>query len=115
MRLLIVDDEVDIAETLRDLLELLGYEVDLAFDGADALHKAEQTTPDVILTDAMMPLVTGPELVAHLRQRPALAQIPVILMSAALRAEEAAQLGAWFLRKPFEVRELRAIIDELRR
>jgi DNA-binding response OmpR family regulator len=114
MRVLIVDDEVDIAETLGDLLALIGYEVDVAFDGATALQKAEAVTPDVIVSDSMMPLLSGPELVAQLRERPQLAQIPVILMSAALRAEEAAKLGARFLRKPFDIKQLTALIEELR-
>lgn len=115
MRILIVDDEVDIAETLRDLLELLGHDVEIAFDGAEALQKLEVTVPDVVLSDAMMPVLSGPELITRLRERPQLAHVPVILMSAALRGEEAAKLGARFLRKPFDVRQLTPILDELQR
>lgn len=115
MRICVVDDEVDIAETLRDLLEVLGHEVDVAFDGAAALEKIEELVPDLIVSDAMMPVMNGPELIAEVRRRPRLERIPVILMSGSLRVDEAERLGVPFLRKPFNLRQLTAALEGLRR
>jgi two-component system alkaline phosphatase synthesis response regulator PhoP len=58
-RLLLVDDESDIVDTLRELLEQIGYVVEVAYDGEEGLRKFEANPPDLVLTDIMMPTMTG--------------------------------------------------------
>jgi CheY-like chemotaxis protein len=94
---------------------VLGHVVEIAFDGAAALEKIEELIPDLIVSDAMMPVMNGPELIAEVRRRPRLERIPVILMSGSLRTEEARRLGVPLLRKPFDLRQLTAALDGLRR
>ena len=107
--ILIVDDEVDIAATLAEFLELNGYRVVIAHDGDDGLHKAIECTPDLVITDLMMPRMDGDELVGRLRENAATEAIPVIMMSATRRF-----FVAPFLRKPFQAEHLlRAIAAAL--
>ena len=99
---LVVDDEPPIVEMLRELLEDEGFVVLTASDGQAALAVATEATPDLILTDLMMPLLDGRALRARLQDQPLTAQIPVLLMSAGghARAEDG---FATFIVKPFSV------------
>lgn len=106
--ILIVDDEVDIAETLQSYVELEGYRVVVAFDGRDALHKVLEGKPDLVVTDLMMPRMDGSELIAQIRATPSIKDTPIITMSA--NRERALSLP--FFRKPFSASEL---VDEIRR
>ncbi|MGB0679895.1 MAG: ATP-binding protein, partial [Polyangiales bacterium] len=108
--ILVVDDNPDLRRYLR---ELLGseYRVATAVDGLDALEKARQLSPSLILSDVMMPRMSGDELCARLRQEEgALARTPVILITA--RADHAHKLrglelgAADYLFKPFVPEEL---------
>ncbi|AKN67082.1 response regulator [Herbaspirillum seropedicae] len=99
--LLIVDDEVDITDTYSMLLELHGYRVITACHGADALDKARQHWPDLVISDCMMPVMNGLELCAALRRLPGGAQLPVILCSGAPERHDLSQSSHnLFLRKP---------------
>jgi CheY-like chemotaxis protein len=100
-KILLVEDEVDIAEVLRDVLELRGFVVVLAFDGREGLAAARAHRPDLVITDLMMPAMDGIELIESIRQLPDLARMPIIAISAA--PYEGDEL---FLRKPFDVYEL---------
>ncbi|HZS39195.1 MAG TPA: response regulator [Polyangia bacterium] len=114
-RILIVDDEFGLAEALRDLLKLSGYQVTTAWNGRIALEQlADSERPDLILLDVMMPIMNGLEVLRAIRANPAWRSIPVILMSAAavLRDDELAQC-AGFLRKPFDFDELLAMMRPL--
>ena len=111
-RVLIVDDEIDITEALKDLLEGVGYQVVTAPNGKVGLEMIGLHRPDLVLLDVMMPLMTGPEMLQRLRAGSSSAP-PVILMSAGAHAEIADSLGVRFLRKPFGVRILKAILDEM--
>lgn len=112
-RLLIVDDEVDIAAILQDLLEYLGYEVVTAYDGRDGLRKVDERRPDLILSDVMMPNMTGPEMLDELLTHSGDRKIPAILMSAVDRHETAQALGVSFLQKPFTLDQLQPLIEQL--
>ncbi len=77
-RILVVDDEPDERFLLRRILEREGYEVLDASDGAAALAIVHESPPDLILTDMMMPVMDGPELIRRLRGDPATAGIPIL-------------------------------------
>jgi two-component system, chemotaxis family, chemotaxis protein CheY len=103
---LVVDDDADIAESMRDVLELEGYAVMVAANGRDALAvlDAIRKPPCLILLDLLMPIMDGNELLAELARRPAMAVIPVIVISAA--STIAAPDGVPVIRKPFALRAL---------
>ena len=67
MRILVVEDEPDLAATLRKMLAESGFFVDVSADGEDAIWRAETTAYDVIVLDLMMPIVNGWEVVRRLR------------------------------------------------
>jgi CheY-like chemotaxis protein len=84
--ILVVDDEADIREVVREFLESLGCRVVLAVDGLDALDRlARGPTPCMILLDLMMPRLDGASLARQLREDPHLRSVPVISMSASGR------------------------------
>jgi CheY-like chemotaxis protein len=78
-RILIVDDEALIGLALSLLLGDSGHEVDVAPNGRSALAKARQAPPDLVITDYMMPVMDGVQLIAALRADPALRGVKVIL------------------------------------
>jgi len=80
--ILIVDDEAIGRETLEALLFAQGYNLAFAEDGPEALAKASELLPDVILLDVMMPGMDGFEVCRQLRANPVLAEVPVIMVTA---------------------------------
>ncbi|GAB3344881.1 ATP-binding protein [Lysobacter tyrosinilyticus] len=108
-RLLLADDNADMREYLVRLLSPR-YDVEAVVDGEEALARALQQPPDLVLSDVMMPRMDGVTLLRRLREEPATATIPVVLLSA--RAGEEAivaglETGADdYLVKPFSAREL---------
>ena len=109
-KILVVDDEVDIAETLQLFLELNGYKAVVAFDGREGLNLALAEQPDLIVTDMMMPKMDGAELIEKVRATPTIASVPIITM---LANPQPRQLP--FFRKPFDpaalVAEIGRILD----
>jgi DNA-binding response OmpR family regulator len=89
LRLLLVDDELDTLAAYSLLLELHGFEVDCASDGAQALYLARSRRPDLVMTDLMMPGVDGRALCSLLRADPLLADVPVVLATAAMTPVDA--------------------------
>jgi PAS domain S-box-containing protein/putative nucleotidyltransferase with HDIG domain len=79
--ILIVDDDLAARDTLEELLAYEEYEIISASNGIEALEKATQLQPDVILSDVMMPGMNGFELCRHLRADPLLAEVPIILIT----------------------------------
>ncbi len=113
-RILVVDDETTIRNTLAELLEIEGYRVDTARDGREALRQLQQVKPDAMLLDLMMPDLDGWDVLRACRANPMLADLRVIVMSARL---DAAQSVAGFdvtacLTKPFDVDELLGALEE---
>jgi CheY-like chemotaxis protein len=80
-RILVVDDEPDQRFLLRRILERAGHEVSDAGDGAAALRAVRESAPDLVVTDVMMPVMDGVELIRCLRGDPATAHIPVLAAS----------------------------------
>lgn len=111
MRVLIVDDEVQIAAMLREILQFEQYEVRVARHGRDALDLLETFRADLILSDVMMPMMDGVELCRALAAHPTHHTIPIILASAGVRpALDDDCPHAAFLPKPFNIPVLLATI-----
>jgi CheY-like chemotaxis protein len=118
--ILVVDDEFALVESLADLLEDAGYRVVSAANGKDGFERAEKEKPDLIVTDFMMPIADGMELIRSVRSSPACRNMPVVMMTAtskhvALSSQSKAdtpRVNA-FLKKPFQVDDLLDIIEDL--
>jgi CheY-like chemotaxis protein len=110
-RVLVVDDDPDIRAFVELALEDEGYEVASAVDG-EALVQAREQHPDVILLDLMMPGMDGVEVSQRLRDDPATATIPVIVMSAhdRIRAVTGQMPVQDRLPKPFQIDQMYATV-----
>lgn len=110
--ILVVDDHIPAAEMVSHLFSMRGYETMCAFSGEEALEKAQQHIPDLILLDVMMPGMDGYQVLEALRETPATSKIPIIFITARGEAEDIEQgleLGADdYIPKPVKPRELMA-------
>jgi CheY-like chemotaxis protein len=107
---LVVDDDPDVLAALSDALDGEGYEVCGARDGIEALQAIAERRPDLIITDLLMPTMTGFELLAALHDDPALATIPTLIITAGRSPEAADAPGRVVLPKPLDLdRLMRAI------
>jgi two-component system phosphate regulon response regulator PhoB len=118
-RVLVVDDERDILELVRYHAEKAGFECRGAGDGLAGLRLAREWRPDVLVLDLMLPGLDGLELCRRIRQEPATAPLPIIMLTA--RAEEADRVAGLevgaddYVVKPFSPRELVARIKAVLR
>ncbi len=107
---LVVEDDATILQLLEVNLEMEGFTVLRAEDGAVGLESARANVPDVVVSDVMMPVMSGLELVRALKAEPATASIPVILLSAKAQGSDVRQgidAGADdYITKPFEPLDL---------
>jgi two-component system KDP operon response regulator KdpE len=109
MRILIVDDEPQIARVLRTSLQSNGHEVIVARDGADALEQFRRGQPDLVITDLAMPGMDGIELTREIRQS---SQVPIVVLS--VRNNDSSKVAALdegaddYVTKPFSIQELLA-------
>ena len=106
---LIVDDDVDIRETVAEALQDAGYDVKSASNGQEALEVLKvEPQPCLILLDLMMPVMDGEQFRAAQKTEPAWADIPVVVISAGGHCEEAAERmgAASCVKKPFRIKEL---------
>jgi len=112
--ILIIEDEIDIRESLEDLLELHGYRTIGAPDGANGVAAAITYRPDLILCDVMMPDIDGFETVEMLRKQEGLKNVPIIFLTALTDIQDhrkGMSCGADdYLYKPFDVKSLLAAI-----
>jgi two-component system response regulator MprA len=119
MQILVVDDERAVRESLRRALELEGYVVELASDGQEALDRLESddTEPDAVLLDVLMPQVDGLEVCRRLRR--AGSRLPILMLTARAEVEnrvEGLDAGADdYITKPFALEELFARLRALLR
>lgn len=117
-RILAVDDTRDNLILVQTILESEGYEIDLVTDGAAALQKVEQSPPDLILLDVMMPGMDGYEVTRRIRNNPDLSYIPILLITAFHESSVVEGLDGGaddFIRKPFDTDELLARVRSLLR
>ncbi len=115
-KILIVDDEKLILISTRIVLESVGYTVITAASGEEALARAVEERPGLILLDIMMPGIDGWETLSRLKDNPESREIPVIIFTAREHSrgrQLAREMGAAdYFQKPFEPDELIAIVEE---
>jgi CheY-like chemotaxis protein len=100
---LVVEDDEESRETLRELLELDGYSVDTAANGKQALEKLEKIAPCVILLDLFMPVLDGWKVIEQLRSSGRLATLKIIIITS---APSTAPEGLTVLAKPLDLDKL---------
>jgi DNA-binding response OmpR family regulator len=116
-RILVADDDVDIRELVEFKLATLGHDIVAVADGAAAVDACRAQRPDLAVLDVMMPGVSGLEAIRVIRADPALADLPVILLTARAQdsdVETGFDSGADdYITKPFSPRELAARVEAL--
>lgn len=117
VKVLVVDDEPNIVQTLKDRLEMNDYEVCTAHNGVDGLKAAQEQGPDVILLDVIMPLMDGHEMLEKLREHDWGKGISVIMLTARSQAQDIARARACgiddYIIKPFDLTELLEKIESI--
>jgi two-component system, OmpR family, alkaline phosphatase synthesis response regulator PhoP len=109
-KILIVDDEVDLVETVRFPLEMEGYRVLVSYNGEDALNQARKENPDLILLDLMLPKMDGYKVCRLLKFDDRCKHIPILMLTAKSQEKDMTlgmEAGAnEYLTKPFDIRDL---------
>lgn len=117
MKILIVEDEKLLAESVRDLLTARGFEAETAYDGAAGAAYGELGVYDLIILDVMLPEMDGRQVARHLREKRC--GTPILMLTARSGVEdrvEGLEAGAdYYLAKPFDSRELLACVNALLR
>lgn len=109
-KILIVDDEVDLVETVRFPLEMEGYHVLVSYNGEDALNQARKENPDLILLDLMLPKLDGYKVCRLLKFDDRYKHIPILMLTAKTQEKDKTlgmETGAnEYITKPFEMDDL---------
>jgi len=109
-KILIVDDEEDLVESVRFPLEMEGFHVLVSYDGEDALNLARKENPDLILLDLMLPRLDGYKVCQLLKSDDRHKHIPILMLTAKSQAKDMAlgmETGAnAYITKPFDIRDL---------
>ena len=107
---LVADDEPAVLEVLSQVVEDLGHDVLRARDGEEALGLAKARRPQLVVTDHIMPRLSGVELCRRLKQEAHLKEVPIILLSAVL--PQGAPEAHAFLHKPFEINDFESVVRQ---
>lgn len=111
---LVVDDELDIADAVRSILEDEGYHVVVCANGREALQRLDTTRPDLAIVDIMMPVMNGFETIRAIRRHPEFGRLPVLIMSAIDPSVKPPEYdSAGFLKKPFSLKDLLSRVHQL--
>lgn len=118
-RILVVDDEIDLVETVRFSLELEGYEILVAYNGEEALNQARKEHPDLILLDLMLPKLDGYKVCRLLKFDERYKHIPILMLTAKTQDKDKVlglETGAnEYITKPFDMDDLiKKVKDYLR-
>ena len=117
VKILVAEDERDIRELIAFTLRFAGFEVELASNGAEAVEKAPDAIPDLILMDVRMPRMTGYQACEALKENPVTRDIPVVFLSAKgqeSEIQEGLEVGAMeYILKPFAPDELTAQVHRI--
>lgn len=116
-KILLVEDEVALRETLEEILALNNFEVSLAASGEEALELILKIKPDIIVSDIMMPGISGLELIEKVHQQAQFKNIPFIFLSALVSKEDQnigiAAGAKGYITKPFKASDLIREIREI--
>lgn len=114
--ILIVEDDRAVAGMIGEFLSSAGYDTEVARDGEDAIAKARQFQPDVVIMDLMLPRLTGGEAASRLKQDTLTSRIPIIGISAVADVTALAELLPLdeVIPKPFDLDDLMAAIERQR-
>jgi CheY-like chemotaxis protein len=116
-KILLVDDEAGFAELMRDLLEMDNYEVQLAHDGQEGLDKLQEFIPDVIISDVVMPRLSGFEMFKRVKAIPETAKIPFLFITGFQDdrvLSEARKIGVFgILKKPIDIEQIENRLRDL--
>ena len=117
-KILVIDDNPTIVELIKYAIYLQGnYEVVVAYDGEEGLHRVYTEQPDCVIIDVKMPRMDGYQLARYLRGDPASAEVPLIILSAMIRQED--QMQGYlsgvdeYLTKPFKPAALGAALERV--
>lgn len=117
VKILVIDDEPNIVQTLQDRLEMNDYKVITACNGKEGLEKALSEKPDIILLDVIMPIMDGHEMLERLRQSEAGKEIAVIMLTARSQSQDVARANACgiedYVVKPFDLSELLEKVENI--
>lgn len=117
VKILVAEDERDIRELIAFTLRFAGFEVELASNGSEAVEKAPDAIPDLILMDVRMPRMTGYQACEALKENPITRDIPVVFLSAKgqeSEIQEGLEVGAMeYILKPFAPDELTAQVHRI--
>lgn len=111
-RVLIVDDEAAIARLVALIVREMGFEVDTAANGAEALQKISQDRPDLLILDLIMPVMTGEEVIQEVQGNPELADIPIVLLSTRPSARGYRKDAFPVIPKPFEPAQVKMTVRQ---
>lgn len=114
MKILVIEDDCDIRHTIKDVLELEGYDVLVAGDGVEGLGMLEQG-PDLVLSDIGMPRMDGFELLGRIRENKKHSAVPFVFLTAQTDPkflERAMKLGAnAYISKPFTCKQILSVVE----
>jgi two-component system phosphate regulon response regulator PhoB len=119
-KVVIVDDDEDMLEELRETMDMNGYDVETVREAAVAVQVIERSRPDVVLLDLRMQRKGGVEIADELSRNPDTSGIPVVVMTAVCSTEELERLNglgvvAGIVTKPFAISEIVTKVEEVRR
>ncbi len=116
-KVLVIDDEIDTCKMLATGLKLLGFETDFALSALQAFKKMDVETPSAVVLDLMMPDADGYEVMRRMRANPAMAKLPIVIVSATAQPNAEADCkkagASFFMRKPVSLQTLSEIITSL--
>jgi chemosensory pili system protein ChpA (sensor histidine kinase/response regulator) len=116
-RILVVDDSISIRKYVQRFLDRVGYDVEVAPDGMEALNIMGKSKFDAVISDLEMPVMHGYDLMAEMKRNPALANIPVVVLTSRAgdkHRQKAIEMGAQdYLVKPFEEQEMLGVLKKV--
>lgn len=116
MRVLVVDDEDQVLQLVTSMLEVEGHDVVTASHGVEALLRVEDSRPDAILLDIVLPRMDGATVAQKLREDPGTADIPIVFLTGLVDSDEVERKGPiiggqYFLAKPFDAERLFQVLE----
>jgi DNA-binding response OmpR family regulator len=115
-KIMIVDDELDIRNSVGQFLEISGYEIIEAEDGNDCLNKLQQETPDLVLLDIMMPGMSGWDVAAKIKENPKWNNIPIVFLTAkgdTMSVGMGNLASEDYIVKPFDIIDLKERVEKV--